>query len=317
MRALWLESGRLELRDVAAPEAAPGEALVRMRRSGVCGTDLALLAGYLPFAGIPGHEFVGEVLAAEAAPEWIGRRVVGEINVSCGACASCRRGRRTHCERREVLGLRGRHGSCATLLRLPLANLHAVPDEVGDDVAVFAEPAAAALHVLDAVEVGPGDAVVVIGAGRLGTLVAQALRSAGCAPLLIIREEARRARLEALGLEVGTRDDLPPHRADVVVECSGAPEGLALARLALRARGTLVLKSTYRGQVPVDLSGVVVDELTLIGSRCGRFAPALQALARGTLRVEPLIDARYPLERAPEAFAHAACPGTLKVLIEP
>lgn len=317
MRALWLEGGRLELRDVPEPTPASGEALVRVRRAGVCGTDLALLAGYLPFAGIPGHEFVGEVVAAAGDQGWVGRRVVGEINVACGACAACRRGRTAHCERREVLGLRGRHGACAPLLRLPLANLHALPDALDDETAVFVEPAAAALHVLDAVDVGPGDAVVVIGAGRLGTLVAQALRSAGCAPLVIVRDEARRARLEALGLEVGTRDDLPPRRADVVVECSGAPEGLALARLALRPRGTLVLKSTYRGATPVDLSGVVVDELTLVGSRCGAFGPALQALARGTLRVAPLIDGRYPLEQAAAAFAHAARAGTMKVLIEP
>ncbi len=317
MRALWLEAGRLELRDLEPPEAAPGEALVRVRLCGVCGTDLALLHGYLPFTGVPGHEFVGEVEAAPGAPRWIGRRVVAEINVSCGECDACRRGRRAHCERREVLGLRGRHGACATLLRVPIANLHAVPEDLSDEAAAFAEPVAAALHVLDAVELGAGDQAVVIGAGRLGALVGQALRTAGCEPLLIGRDPARLKRLEALGLRTGTADDLPPRRADVVVECSGHPDGFALACRAVRPRGTIVLKSTHAGTTPLELSGVVVHELTLVGSRCGAFPPALEALAAGTLRVEPLIDARYPLERAPEAFARAARPGALKVLIQP
>lgn len=317
MRALWLEGGRLDVRDVVRPEPPRGEALVRVRQAGVCGTDLELLKGYYPFAGVPGHEFVGEVVAAPGAPEWEGRRVVGEINAACGACESCRRGRRTHCGKRTVLGIVQRHGTLAEYLTLPVANLHAVPDTLSDDVAVFTEPAAAALHVLDALQVGAGERAVVIGAGRLGILVAQALRSAGCEPLVVGRDPARLERLAKLGLEAGTLDDVPPHGADVVVECTGNPEGLALAREAVRPRGTIVLKSTYHGDARVNLSAVVVDELTLVGSRCGPFAPALEALARGALHVETLIDARYPLERAPEAFEHAARPAVVKVLVEP
>jgi threonine dehydrogenase-like Zn-dependent dehydrogenase len=317
MRALWLESGRLELRDVPRPEPPPGEALVRVRRAGVCGTDLELVRGYYPFAGVPGHEFVGEVVAAPGAREWEGRRVVGEINAACASCDACRRGRRAHCEKRTVLGIVARHGAFAEYLTLPIVNLHAVPDALADDVAVFTEPAAAALHVLDAVPVGPGERVVVIGAGRLGILVAQALRTAGCEPLVVGRDEARLSRVAQLGLDAGTSDDIAPRRADVVVECTGNPEGLALARQAVRACGTIVLKSTYHGEARVNLSSVVVDELTLVGSRCGPFAPALEALAQGALQVEALIDARYHLEQAREAFEQAARPGTMKVLVQP
>jgi threonine dehydrogenase-like Zn-dependent dehydrogenase len=317
MRALWLEDGRLGLREVPAPEAAPGEAWVRVRRAGVCGTDLALLAGYLPFNGIPGHEFVGEVMAAPDAPRWIGRRVVADINVACGACRECRAARATHCERRQVLGLRGRAGAFGQTLSVPVGNLHAVPDALSDDEAVFAEPLAAALHVLDAVAVTANTRAVVVGGGRLGTLVAQALRLAGCVPLVVARDPERLARLRALGLAAGVFEELEPRRADVAVECSGRPEGLDLARRALRPRGTLVLKSTCTGLTPVDVSALVVDEITLVGSRCGELPRALRALASGEVQVRPLIDARYPLESAPAAFAHAARPGVMKVLVEP
>jgi threonine dehydrogenase-like Zn-dependent dehydrogenase len=316
MRALWLEDGRLSVRDSDAPRAAPGEALVRVRRVGVCGTDLALLAGYLPFAGVPGHEFVGEVLDAPDAPSWAGQRVVADINVACGTCDACRCGRRSHCARRHVLGLRGRPGACAELLSVPVANLRAVPGGLSDDAAVFAEPLAAALHVLDDVEAGVDTRALVIGGGRLGTLIALALRLGGCEPFVVVRDEGRAARLRGLGLAAGPFDARPAELADVVVECSGRPEGFALARRAVRARGTLVLKSTYREAVTVDLSGLVVDEVRLLGSRCGDLGRALGVLERGALDPRPLIDARYPLERAPEAFARAAEVGVMKVLIE-
>ena len=317
MRALWLEQGRLDLREVEAPEPARGEALVRVRRAGVCGTDLALLKGYLPFAGVPGHEFVGQVVDAPGASQWLGRRVVADINVTCGTCRECQAGRRTHCERRQVLGLRGRAGALAEALCVPVANLHAVPDGLGDDEAVFAEPLAAALHVLDAAQVTPDTRAVVLGGGRLGTLVAQALKLAGCVPFVVARDPGRLARLRALGLAAGAYEELEPRRADVAIECSGRPEGVDLARRALRPRGTLVLKSTCAGATPVDVAALVVDELMLVGSRCGDLGHALRALAAGEVRVLPLIDARYPLARAAEAFAHAAGPGVMKVVVEP
>jgi threonine dehydrogenase-like Zn-dependent dehydrogenase len=303
MRALWLEGGRLRVReDVEEPVAAPGEAVVRVRLAGICGTDLELVEGYYPFAGVPGHEFVGEVAEAPGAEAWLGRRVCGEINAVCGRCATCARGDATHCERRTVLGIKDRHGALAERLALPLANLHAVPDGVSDEAAVFVEPLAAALRIQEQIAIGPGVRVLVLGPGRLGQLVARSLAGTGCALAVAGRAEAAA---------------LAPRSADVVVDCTGSPEGLVLARRAVRPRGTIVLKSTYHGQAPQNLSPVVVDELTLLGSRCGPFAAALAGLASGGIAVEDLVVGRYPLSEAPAAFAHAARPGALKVLVVP
>jgi threonine dehydrogenase-like Zn-dependent dehydrogenase len=315
--ALWLEDRRLRLRDDRPrPEPPPGEARVRVLRAGVCNTDLELVKGYYPYAGIPGHEFVGRVEAAPGAEVWIGKRVVGEINAVCGDCPTCRAGRKTHCERRTVLGIVKRDGAFAEYLSLPVANLHEVPDGVPDEVAVFTEPLAAALQVREQVRVGPGDRVVVIGSGKLGNLVAQALGLTGCGLLVIGRNSATLGLLAARGLRTGTGADMPERRADVVVECTGNPEGLTLALRAVRPRGTVVLKSTYHGQATLDLARVVVDEITLMGSRCGPFAPALALLALGQVEVRPLVEGRYPLSDATAAFDHAARPGALKVLVE-
>jgi threonine dehydrogenase-like Zn-dependent dehydrogenase len=318
MQALWLEERALRLRDdLPAPVPPSGEALVAVHLAGICNTDLELVKGYYPFTGVPGHEFVGRVEAAPGAPEWVGRRVVGEINAACGACAECAAARRTHCERRTVLGIVGRHGAFARHLLLPVANLHAVPDDLPDELAVFTEPVAAALRIHEQVAVATRDRVVVIGDGKLGQLIAQTLAGTGCELLVIGRNPDRRQALAALGLRAEGPDALPHRRADLVVECTGNPEGLEMARRAVRPRGTIVLKSTYHGRTSLDVSSVVVDEVTLVGSRCGPFAPALSALAEGSVRVGHMVEARYPLDRALEAFAHAARPGALKVLIAP
>jgi threonine dehydrogenase-like Zn-dependent dehydrogenase len=290
-----------------------------VKLAGICNTDRELVRGYYPMDGIPGHEFVGRVEAAPGNPGWIGRRVVGEINVVCGACDTCRAGRPSHCERRTVLGIRGRHGAFAEQLVLPLANLHAVPEVVGDEAAVFTEPLAAALHVREQAPVGPVDRVVVVGDGKLGQLVARGLRLAGCELLVIGRHASKLAALPAgVGRLSAADAALPAERsADVVVECTGNEEGLALGLRLVRPRGRLVLKSTYRGLARLDASRVVVDEIALLGSRCGPFAPALELLERGEVDVGPLVHARYPLSAALDAFDHAARPGVLKVLIEP
>jgi threonine dehydrogenase-like Zn-dependent dehydrogenase len=317
MRGLWLEDRALRLRDdLPRPSPPAGEALVRVRLAGVCNTDLELVRGYYPYAGVPGHEFVGVVEEAAAAPEWVSRRVVGEINAACGACPTCRAGRRTHCERRTVLGIVGRDGAFATHLRLPVGNLHAVPEGVPDDVAVFTEPAAAALQVQEQVRVSPGDRVVVVGPGKLGNLVAQTLAATGCRLLVVGRSPRALALLDARGIATATAAGIEPRRADLAVECTGSPEGLELARRAVRPRGTIVLKSTYHGRASIDMAPFVVDEITVVGSRCGPFAPALLALARGDVDPRPLVDARYPLADAVAAFTHAARPGALKVLVE-
>jgi threonine dehydrogenase-like Zn-dependent dehydrogenase len=315
--ALWLEDRRLRLRDdCPRPEPPPGEALVRVLRAGVCNTDLELVKGYYSYAGIPGHEFVGRVEAAAGAEAWVGRRVVGEINATCGECPTCRAGRPAHCERRTVLGIVKRGGAFAEYLLLPVANLHEVPAGVPDEVAVFTEPTAAALEVQEQVPVGPGQRVIVVGSGKLGSLVAQTLALSGCDLLVVGRNPATIGALAARGLRTGSPAELPERRADLVVECTGNPDGLTLALRAVRPRGTVVLKSTYHGPATLDLARLVVDEVTLVGSRCGPFAPALALLASGRVDVRPLVAARYPLRQAITAFEHAARPGTLKVLVE-
>ena len=317
MRGLWLEGKAVRLRDdVPTPVPPPGEALVRVLAAGVCNTDLELVRGYYPFTGIPGHEFVGRVESAPGAVEWEGRRVVGEINASCGRCAACAAGRRTHCERRTVLGIVNRHGAFAEYLSLPVENLHEVPASLRDDEAVFTEPLAAALEMQAQVDVGPGESVVVVGDGKLGNLVAQTLALTGCTLTVIGRHAAKLALLAKRGIATGGADAIRAGEADIAVECTGNPDGLELARRAVRPRGTIVLKSTYAGRTSLDISRIVVDEITLVGSRCGPFAPALRLLAERRVDVAPLVHARFALGDAVAAFGEAARPGVLKVLVE-
>lgn len=315
MRALWLEDRTLSVREVDEPPAE-GEALVRVRLSGICGTDLELARGYYPYAGVPGHEFVGEVVASPD-PAWAGARVVGEINAACGTCEACRAARPTHCEARTVLGIARRDGVHAEYAALPLANLHRVPDSVSDEAAVFTEPIAAAVEILEQVRVRPSDRVLLVGAGRLGQLVAQVLALTGSHLRVVARHDHQRALVHARDIATLQEADVEPRRWDVVVEATGSPSGLDLARAALRPRGTLVLKSTYAGEVTLDLAPFVVDEITIVGSRCGPFAPALRLLESGQVDPLPLIAARYPLSRALDAMEHAARPGTMKVLLDP
>jgi threonine dehydrogenase-like Zn-dependent dehydrogenase len=317
VRALWLEAQVLRLREDLEPPAPPsGEALVRVSVAGICNTDLELARGYYPYTGVPGHEFVGRVEQAAGAPEWVGRRVVGEISAACGGCPTCLAGMRSHCERRSVLGIVKRDGAFAQYLALPTANLHAVPDSLADELAVFTEPLAAALQVQEQVRVTPDDRVLVVGAGKLGHLVAQTLAATGCRLQVLGRSPRPLALLAARNIATTTAEALVKHRADLVVECTGRPEGLELARQAVRPRGTIVLKSTYHGPASVDLSRFVVDEITLVGSRCGPFAPALELLASGRVDPSPLIEGRYELARAPAAFEHASSPGALKILLD-
>lgn len=314
MDALWLEDGRLSLRRIDRPEPAPDEALVRVLQAGICNTDLELVDGYYPFAGVLGHEFVGRV---EAGPETLrGRRVVGEINVPCGECGECGAGRRRHCERREVLGIQGRHGAFAEYLTLPVDNLHPVPESLPSDRAVFTEPLAAALRIQQQIEIGPGTRVLIAGVGKLGLLIARSLVPTGCRLTALGRRTEPLAALRRQGIETVTADAIQPRRFDIAIECTGNPDGFELACRALRPRGTLVLKSTYQGDLTFDVAPLVVDEITLVGSRCGPFAPALERLARGSIEIDDLIEARYPLAEAYAAFEHAARPGALKVLLD-
>jgi len=300
--------------DYPRPVPPPGEALVRVRLAGICNTDLEIVRGYMGFRGVLGHEFVGTVEEAEDR-SLIGQRVVGEINAYCGECPTCQAGRPTHCPHRTTLGIWGRDGAFAEYLTLPVRNLHTVPDAISDEEAVFTEPLAAALEILEQVHLRPTDRVVVLGDGKLGLLVAQVLALMGCDLLAVGRHREKLAILARRGIPTVLESEAEGLAADVVVECTGRPEGFAAARRILRPRGTLVLKSTYHGRVEADLTGLVVDEITLVGSRCGPFPPALRMLERGLVDVRSLISAVYPLAQGVEAFARAAEPGVLKVLL--
>ncbi len=315
MHAAWLENRELRVRDdLPMPDPPAGEALVRVLAAGICNTDIELTRGYYPYTGVPGHEFVGVV---ERGPEDIvGERVVGEINAVCRSCRACREGRSTHCENRTVLGIVGRDGAFAEYLTLPSDNLHLVPAHVSTEAATFLEPLAAALEIQEQVSVGPDDHVLVVGDGKLGQLIALTLAMTGCDLLVVGRHESKLGLLTAAGIATGTAEAVTTNAFDVTVECTGDPGGFSVARRAVRPRGSLVMKSTYAGELALDASAVVVDELTLVGSRCGPFAPAVQLLADGTVDVKPLVHARYPLSEAVAAFEHAQRPGVLKVLLE-
>ena len=317
MNALWLENHKLSFRkDVPVPVPQPGEALVRVRLAGICSTDLELVKGYLPFTGIPGHEFVGDVISApEGAGDWSGRRVVGDINLTCGTCEQCLSGRSTHCRKRTVLGILNHDGAFTEFLSLPVINLHQVPDSVTDEAAVFTEPLAAALEIQQQVHIHPDDRVLVIGAGRLGLLIAETLSLTGCDLKAVTRHERQRKLLAGRGICSIREEDIPEGKMDVVVEATGSPAGFLLARKAVRPRGTIVLKSTYKGEQKADFSSLVVEEITLVGSRCGPFLPALRLLKKKKVDPAALIDAQYPLSDGIRAMEHASRPGVLKVLL--
>jgi threonine dehydrogenase-like Zn-dependent dehydrogenase len=315
MNALWLENNKISLRDIP-PLRKPDEALIKIRTAGICSTDLELVKGYYPYTGVPGHEFVGEVVEAQDAA-WIGRRVVGEINVVCGQCEQCLHGRSTHCENRTVLGIVKRDGVFAEFTSLPLVNLHPVPDSVPDEMAVFIEPLAAALEIQQQIQVSPTDRVLLIGAGRLGQLIAQTLALTGCDLRVVARHAQQQNLLKMRGIRVIAEQEIQPWRWDIVVEATGSPSGFSLARQAIRPRGTLVLKSTYKGELSVNFSSMVVDEIHLIGSRCGPFEPALRLLESRQVDPTVLIAEEFKLQDALKAFEHAAETGVLKVLIEP
>jgi len=315
MQALWLENSEISLRNMPRP-LKPHEALIHICCAGICSTDLELVKGYYPYTGILGHEFVGEVIEA-VDKTWLGQRVVGEINVVCGQCAQCLQGLPTHCERRTVLGIVNRDGTFAEYTTLPIANLHRVPDSIPDEMAVFTEPLAAALEIQQQVQIKPTDRVLLIGAGRLGQLIAQTLAITGCDLRVVARYSQQQGLLKARGIRTISGEEIQPLRWDIVVEATGSPSGFALARQAIRPRGTLILKSTYKGKVSANFSSIVVDEINIIGSRCGPFGPALRLMEARQADPTMLIAAEYKLGEASKAFEHAAEAGVLKILVRP
>ncbi len=302
--------------DARQPIPKPGEALIRIQMAGICNTDLELIKGYMAFSGIPGHEFIGRVEEASgASSEWVGKRVVGEINCGCGTCRFCRRNLARHCRDRTVVGISGRSGCFAEFMTLPMENLYVVPDRLSDEEAVFCEPLAAAFEVLEQVHIRPGEQVLVLGDGKLGLLLGMALRTSAGRVTLAGRHAEKLAIAAAAGVKTVPAATPAAGAFDIVVEATGTPQGRAEAVKYVRPRGTLVVKSTLTDTEDWDWTPIVVNELTVVGSRCGRFGPALQAL-QNTIIVRPLITAVYPLERALEAFEHARRPEAVKVLLD-
>ena len=314
MRALHWDGRQLRLEGrYAVPSVRDGFALVRVRLAGICSTDLQIFKGYMDFTGVPGHEFVGEV--AEGPAGLTGKRVVGEINFACGACDTCRRGMPRHCPTRQVMGILNADGSFAEYLAVPVANLHVVADTIADEEAVFTEPLAAAFEILEQVSVPANAEVVVFGDGKLGLLCAQALHQTGARVTLVGKHADKLGLLDGLGLRTSLLADWKTSGADIVVEATGSEGGLALAMQTVRPRGTLVLKSTLAASHRLSLAPLVINEVTVVGSRCGLFGPALDALAQRRVRVSPLIDKVYPLSDGLEAVQHAERPGVRKVLL--
>ena len=312
MRALWFENGQVEVKSVPDPVAKKNESIVQVSLAGICNTDLELLNGYAGFVGIPGHEFVGEVI--EGPQELLNQRVVADINLACNQCSECQQANPHHCLQRAVLGIRSRPGAFAEYVSVPTRNLYPVSRDIDDHQAVFAEPLAAAdaavLQVADA-----SDPILVVGAGKLGLLVAHCLLADGKQVVVVQRNSL--TVISHRNFQNLSSSEVPEHAFAAAVECTGNPEGVAIALRALRPKGRLVLKSTYTDSLQLNIAEVVVNELRLIGSRCGSISRALDRLASGQIDSNAMIAARYPLERAAEAFAHSARPGVLKVLLTP
>jgi threonine dehydrogenase-like Zn-dependent dehydrogenase len=315
MLALRVEENGIGIREIEKPARAD-EALVRVVLSGICNTDLEIARGYAGFHGTIGHEFVG-VVADCNFPNLVGQRVVGEINAGCGRCAACLDSDSRHCPTRTVLGIVGRDGAHAEYLKLPVSNLLLVPARIPDEHAVFTEPLAAACAIKERIAIAKATRLAVIGDGKLGLLSAQVLALTG-APLLLIGKHPEKLRIaERLGIETATvaAAEQREREFDVVVEASGAGAGFALALKLLRPRGTLVLKSTFHGVTEINAAQIVVDEISIVGSRCGRFAPALDLLKKGAIELDSLISEEYPLSEGVYAMERAATPGVLKVLL--
>ena len=319
MQALWLDRTLTYRTDCPLPVLSAGEALIRLKLAGICATDLALLRGYAGFRGVLGHEFVGVVEAVhdDAHRAWLGRRVVGSINIGCQQCATCLQDGPEHCLQRTVLGIRGRNGVFADYFTLPVANLHAVPDLVCDERAVFAEPLAAALRVPQQLQAFTVGEVAVLGPGRLGLLIANVLAQAGYRVTVLGRREASLRLPMTWGLATALIDQARDNAYDGVVDATGAPSGFAQALRIVRPQGVLVLKSTFPEPVALDMSKIVVAEIQVLGSRCGSIAEALTVLRQTDLPVQTLIDGRYGLQQGLLAFEHASRQGVRKILLQP
>lgn len=315
MIAVHLDAGVASVRETPLPERPEGFALIRLLHGGICNTDLELQRGYYGFSGIPGHEFVGEVIAADSK-DLVGRRVVGEINLACNACSWCRRGMGRHCPARTVLGIVRHPGAFREFLTLPESNLHVVPDSIPAEIAVFTEPVAAACEILDQVQIPCSSPVAVLGDGKLGLLVAQVLQANGYRVHQFGRHPEKLRIAAQTGVTTEIRgENLPEAEYQYVVDATGSQAGLHAAIRMVEPRGTIIMKSTVHGEIPLNAAPVIVNEITLVGSRCGRFEPALELLRLGAIDVTSMISERMMLADAPRAFDRAAQRGVMKVLL--
>lgn len=319
MQALILDRALSYCSDYPPPLLASDDVLIRLKVAGICATDLALIKGYAGFCGIIGHEFVGvvEAVGNEKHGHWLDQRVVGSINIGCGRCDTCRLDGPAHCLQRKVLGIRGKNGVFADYFTLPVGNLYAVPTEIPDESAVFAEPLAAALRVREQLLPLIVTRVAVIGPGRLGLLIAKVLSLAGYDVMVLGRSESSLVLPKQWQLATALLQSVSDNQYDCVVDATGQAAGFAQALRILKPRGTLILKSTFTAEEAIDLSRVVVAEINVIGSRCGPFAEALALLRQKTVPVESMIDGRYALRNGLRAFAHAAQTGVRKILLQP
>jgi threonine dehydrogenase-like Zn-dependent dehydrogenase len=316
MLAVHIDNRRVEVRNVRRPQRAEGFAVVRLLAGGICNTDLELQRGYYGFRGIPGHEFVGEVVESDN-PNLLARRVVGEINLACRQCEWCRKGLGRHCPKRTVLGIVRHPGAFRELLTLPEANLHLVPDSITNESAVFVEPVAAACEILDQAKIADSAEIAVLGDGKLGLLVAQVLKADGKNVHLYGRHKSKLRIAERAGVQTYVaKQKLPVRAYDWLVEATGSSDGFQQAIRMTRPRGTVFLKSTIHGGTRIDMAPVVVDEITIVGSRCGRFEPALALLESRSVNVLDMISESMPLADARRAFRRAAEPGVLKVILQ-
>jgi threonine dehydrogenase-like Zn-dependent dehydrogenase len=316
MRALYWDGHELTLKSAyPAPNPDDRTAVIKVHLAGICSTDLQIFKGYMGFTGVPGHEFVGSLNGGP--PELIGKRVVGEINFGCGQCDACRRDFSRHCPNRNVMGILNADGAFAEYVSVPVANLHVVPESVPDEEAVFTEPLAAAFEMLSQIELNPGDDVLVLGDGKLGNLCAQVLRLTGAKITALGKHAEKLALIKKAGIRTILLNEWKPHLFDVVVDATGSASGLELALSAVRPRGTLILKSTIAGNHQVSLAPIVINEIKVIGSRCGPFPDALGALSARQVSVTPLIEEVYSLNDGLAAVNHAAKPGAKKILLRP
>lgn len=315
MRALLYNKELRYLTDYPVPRPKHDEALIRVTHAGICNTDIEITRGYMGFKGIPGHEFVG-IVEKCGDRSFLGKRVAGEINLGCGKCTYCRSQMQNHCSDRSVLGIWNKDGAFAEYVTLPVRNLHKIPKSISDEEAVFIEPLAAAYEIIDQVGISSSDKVCVLGDGKLGLLAAQVIAAAGSKLTAVGRHREKLSILDEIGINTGLSTDFKERDFDIVIDCTGSPSGIRTALQIVKPRGKIVLKTTIANKIQLDMNQFVINEISLVGSRCGPFPPAIKAIRSRQIDLYPLIGYVYPIEEGVKAFQHASSKSALKVILK-